>query len=333
MEECIAAERVIFPTNQRIETWNSIDEIYAAIESGNVPGSGKTLMIRREIPNLDFWIGKPIGFGRPRFKRYKSDLQNATRPLSSWIIPNSEKNLYDAPESLISGSNQEGARDILANFGTKVFHYPKPLSLIQGLLAQATRPGDTVLDFFAGSGTTGQAVLALNAQDGGGRRFILCSSTEATAKEPGKNLCRDVCAERLRRVITTHGYDASFAYLQLDKIEAADTAFEATPEHAHLLISMRETATAPAHIASEAIQIIATSGDWLTVLCWHMTPHIVEELAALPAAYGASRLAVFCPRPKGLPALLQVHGIEANAYSINDALLKGQTSKSKGNAA
>lgn len=331
MEECIAAERVIFPINQRIETWNSIDEIYAAIESGNVPGSGKTLMIRREIPNLDFWIGKPIGFGRPRFKRYKSDLQNATKPLSSWIVPNSEKNLYDAPESLISGSNQEGARDILANFGTKVFHYPKPLSLIQGLLAQATRPGDTVLDFFAGSGTTGQAVLALNAQDGGGRRFILCSSTEATAKEPDKNLCRDVCAERIRRVITTHGYDTSFAYLQLDKIEAADIAFEATPEHAHLLISMQKTATAPVYTTSTAIKIIAINGDWLTVLCWEISPKTVDALVGLSADYGTSRLAVYCHRPKGLPALLQARGVESNAYSITDALLKGQTNKSKGN--
>ncbi len=88
-------------------------------------------------------------------------------------------------------------------FGDRAFNYAKPLSLIQGLLQQATRPGDTVLDFFAGSGTTGHAVLALNAQDGGQRRFILCSSTEATAKEPNKNLCRDVCAERIRRVITT----------------------------------------------------------------------------------------------------------------------------------
>lgn len=77
--------------------------------------------------------------------------------------------------------------------------YPKPLSLIKGLLSQATQPGDIVLDFFAGSGTTGQAVLELNAEDSGQRRFILCSSTEATAKEPDKNLCRDVCAERLRR--------------------------------------------------------------------------------------------------------------------------------------
>jgi adenine-specific DNA-methyltransferase len=335
MEECIDAERVIFPTAQRVETWNSIEEIYTAIDTGNVPGSGKTLMLRRELPNLKFWIGKTIGFGRPRFKRYKADLQNDTKPLSSWIVPNSENGLYEADDNFVSGSNQEGARDILAAFGTKTFHYPKPLSLIQNLLAQASRPNDIVLDFFAGSGTTGQAVLELNAEDNGQRRFILCSSTEATTKEPDKNLCRDVCAERLRRVSAGYGgkpgylaaQGGEFAYLQLDKMEAADVAFEATTAHAITLLSMREAAAAPVAIADDGIQVIAKSGDWLTVICAQATPATIDALAALPAAYGAARLAVFCPRAKGgLATMLQERGVEANTYSIDDALVKGQVS-------
>ncbi len=241
-------------------------------------------------------------------------------------MPQFETEDYEAENSLVSATNQEGARQVAQIFGDRAFNYAKPLSLIQGLLQQATRPGDTVLDFFAGSGTTGHAVLALNAQDGGNRRFILCSSTEATAKDPEKNLCRDVCAERIRRVIRTQGYDASFAYLQLDKFDAADVAFEATPEHASLLISMRETATAPVDTAQEAIQVIAINGDWLTVLCWQATPEALDALAALPATHGVARLAVFCPRPKALAALLQKRGIEANTYSLTDALLKGQVS-------
>lgn len=329
MEECIHARRVIFPNEQRVEKWNSIEEIYAAIDSENVPGSGKTKMLRREIPNLDFWIGKPIGFGRPRFKRYKSDLQNDTKPLSSWIVPNSEKDNYEADNSFISGSNQEGARDILAAFGAKKFHYPKPLSLIQGLLQQATRPNDTVLDFFAGSGTTGHAVLALNAQDGGNRRFILCSSTEATAKEPDKNLCRDVCAQRIRRVITTQGYHASFAYLQLDKIAPADVPLEFTPEQAHLLLALRETGSVPPSSPDAAIHTIGIQGDWLTVLCHNTSTATLDALAQLPAQYGATRLAVFCSRPKALPALLQARGVQAVAYSLTDALLKGQAPKQR----
>ena len=325
MDEFIRLGQILFPSKeQRVVTWNSMGDLLTAIDAGDVPKSGKTPLLRRDLPNLDYWVGKPVGFGRPQFKRYKADLRNQTQPLSSWIVPQFEVGDYEAETSLVSATNQEGARQIAHIFGDRAFNYAKPISLIQGLLAQATRPGDTVLDFFAGSGTTGQAVLALNAQDGGARRFILCSSTEATAKDPDKNLCRDVCAERIRRVIGTQGYNASFAYLQLDKFDAADVAFEATPEHAHVLISMRETATAPVESAQAAIQVIAINGDWLTVLCSQTTPKVLDALAALPAAYGVARLAVFSARPKALAALLQERGIEANTYSLTDALLKGQ---------
>ncbi len=326
MDEFVRLGQILFPTVQRTEIWPTMEALLAAIDAGDVPKSGKTPLLRRDLPNLEFWVGKPVGFGRPQFKRYKADLRNQTQPLSSWIVPQFETEDYEAENSLVSATNQEGARQVAQIFGDRAFNYAKPLSLIQGLLAQATRPGDTVLDFFAGSGTTGQAVLALNAQDGGARRFILCSSTEATAKEPDKNLCRDVCAERIRRVIRTQGYDASFAYLQLDKFDAADVAFEATPEHVSLLISMRETATTPVGSAQADIKIIAINGDWLTVLCWQATPEALAALAALPAIHGAARLAVFCPRPKALAALLQTRGIEANTYSLTDALLKGQVS-------
>lgn len=333
MEEFVEIGQILFPNDQRIEVWPTMETLLAAIDARDVPKVGKTLLLRRDLPNLEFWVGKPVGFGRPRLKRYKADLRNQTQPLSSWIVPQFETEDYEAENSLVSATNQEGARQVAQIFGDRAFNYAKPLSLIQGLLQQATRPGDTVLDFFAGSGTTGHAVLALNAQDGGARRFILCSSTEATAKEPEKNLCRDVCAERIRRVITSQGTNASFAYLQLDKFAPADVAFEATPEHARLLLSIRETATAPVDIAQAAIQVIAIHGDWLTVLCWQATPEALDALAALPAAYGVARLAVFGPRPKALAALLQKRGMEANTYSLTDALLKGQVSAQAKNPA
>ena len=56
------------------------------------------------------------------------------------------------------------------------------------------------------------------------------------------------------------------------------------------------------------------------------TSQALDALAALPAAYGVARLAVFGPRPKALAALLQKRGMEANTYSLTDALLKGQVS-------
>lgn len=339
MEQYIREGKVIFPAEsvERVVVWHTKVELLQAIKEGDVPlrPKNKTPLITADLPDLDFWVGRPVGFGRPWFKRHLSDLQSEVRPVSSWVRGTVEdENLDEFTVGLTaqrSGTGEHSANEIL---GFNAFPFPKPSSLLRGLLAQATRPGDTVLDFFAGSGTTGQAVLELNAEDGGQRRFILCSSTEATAKDPDKNLCRDVCAERMRRVSQGYGgksgytvvQGGEFAYLQLDKFDAADVAFEATPEHAHVLISMRETATAPVDSAQAAIQVIAINGDWLTVLCSQTTPEVLDALAALPAAHGVARLAVFSARPKALAALLQARGIEANTYSLTDALLKGQVS-------
>ena len=111
-----------------------------------------------------------------------------------------------------------------------LFSTPKPVELIERILRMIDDPNAVVVDFFAGSGTTAQAVLNLNIEDGGNRRFILVSSTEATADVPDKNLCRDVCAERVRRVISGYenkkgdavaGLGGGFVYLRCRRIPAA----------------------------------------------------------------------------------------------------------------
>jgi adenine-specific DNA-methyltransferase len=123
------------------------------------------------------------------------------------------------------GHTDEAAKEIRSLFGTQTaFSTPKPVRLIERILQIASNPGDLVLDFFAGSGTTGHAVLKMNAAnpDQAPRRFILVSSTEATAEEPAKNLCRDVCRQRVANVIAgygdTPGTGGSFAYLQTRRI-------------------------------------------------------------------------------------------------------------------
>lgn len=84
----------------------------------------------------------------------------------------------------------------------------KPLVLLNRVLELSKQNKElTILDFFAGSGTTGHAVLELNKRDGGNRRFILVSSRENTKEDPDKNLCRDVTWERVRRV--AEGYENS----------------------------------------------------------------------------------------------------------------------------
>ena len=94
--------------------------------------------------------------------------------------------------------------------------------LLERIVRMSTGPNDLILDFFAGSGTTAQAVLKLNAEDGGKRKFILVSNAEATVDAPEKNLCRDVCARRVQRVIEgygdTPGLGGDFAYLRCRRI-------------------------------------------------------------------------------------------------------------------
>lgn len=73
----------------------------------------------------------------------------------------------------------DGKKDLMKIFGSSPFSYPKPTKLIKCLLSIACKKNDIVLDSFAGSGTTGQAVLELNGQDGGNRKFILIQMPEA----------------------------------------------------------------------------------------------------------------------------------------------------------
>jgi adenine-specific DNA-methyltransferase len=332
MEEFIRLGQIVFPESPRVETWDSMDDLLRAIDAGDVPKGGKSALLRRELPDLEYWVGKPVGFGRPQFKRYKADLRNQTQPLSSWIVPSFEEGTYEAEANLTSATNQEGARQVAQIFGARAFNYAKPASLIKGLLAQAARPDDIVLDFFAGSGTTGQVVMELNAEDGGRRRFILCSSTEANDKEPAKNLCRDVCAERIRRVIQGYGgKDAhsvdrggEFAYLQLDKLDAADVALDATADHASTLLALRHAAAAPVTHQSGAVRLIAKGADWLMALCPTVNAQVLDELCGLPDRHQVARLVIYAPRPKALAALLAERGIEAQVHALRQALIQGQ---------
>lgn len=90
-----------------------------------------------------------------------------------------------------------------------MFNYPKPPSLIRSLVRLATSSDDIVLDSFAGSGTTGQAVLEQNAEDGNARRFVLIQLRHDDKEQESKNLnvCESVTAARIRALM--NGYTAA----------------------------------------------------------------------------------------------------------------------------
>ncbi|MBN2780295.1 MAG: site-specific DNA-methyltransferase [Alphaproteobacteria bacterium] len=124
--------------------------------------------------------------GKPMLKRFLSELKTDINPLSSWI----------SNDSYQIGLNSEGTKVIQNIFEHKVFDYPKPISLLELLLSQVLYPNDLVLDSFAGSGTTAHAVLNLNKQDGGNRKFILVEMEDYS---------ETITAERVKRVINGYG--------------------------------------------------------------------------------------------------------------------------------
>ncbi len=115
-----------------------------------------------------------------------------------------QKEKFKSPTSLLSaengiGTNEDATEELRNIFPNQIklpFDYPKPVSLIKYLLSAATKNNKhaIILDFMAGSGTTGHAVLELNKEDSGNRQFILCTNNE-------NNICTDVCHPRLKKVM------------------------------------------------------------------------------------------------------------------------------------
>lgn len=104
----------------------------------------------------------------------------------------------------------DASKMLTAIFGKKdVFSNPKPVELLEVLIEHCQ--SSIVLDFFAGSGTTGHAVMKLNAEDGGKRKFILVTNNE-------NEICEKVTYERLKRVIEKENYAAKLKYYKIDYV-------------------------------------------------------------------------------------------------------------------
>lgn len=323
IEEFVELGQIIFPNEQRVEIWQTTEDLLAAIDLGDVPKSGKKPLLSRGLPDLDFWVGRPVGFGRPQFKRYKADLRNQTQPLSSWIVPTFEKGDYEAETSFVSGSNQEGAKIISDIFDNRSFNYAKPLSLIKNLLQQATQPNDIILDFFAGSGTTAQAVLQLNQADQGNRQFILISNSEAPPNDTeNKNLCRDVCRVRVQRVI--EGYKkvkptgGNFAYCRMDKIRPADVTQDLHPALIWNSLCLKIRNDILPYTAA-SINTIHADMETAIVFCPQLNESVIADLISLPV----SQLIVYSDRPDSVAELLAPYKT-IQSLSALEAVLSAQ---------
>ncbi|MEK6925584.1 MAG: site-specific DNA-methyltransferase [Nanoarchaeota archaeon] len=116
-----------------------------------------------------------------------------------------------APRSILMdyGMNAQAAQAIKELFDEKIFNYPKPVNMIKHLIEIITSSDSIILDSFAGSGTTGHAVMELNKVDKSNRKFILIELEDKVAK--------DVTAERVKRAIKKYNYEEDFEFCELDK--------------------------------------------------------------------------------------------------------------------
>lgn len=182
---------------------------------------------------------------RPMLKRYKGALKSSINPISTWII-NPKAKQGDEVISIKTGLNSKGTREIQDIFDEKIFNYPKPALLIKELIKHTTDANDIILDSFAGSGTTAHAVLELNKDDGGNRKYILVEM---------EDYADSVTAERVRRVIKgvpnakdenlKAGLGGSFTFCELGKeisIEKIITG-ESLPDYGALAQYVFYTAT------------------------------------------------------------------------------------------
>ena len=146
------------------------------------------------------------------------------------------------PDSFWYYDNSVDTKLIKNIFGKEIFNNPKPLDMVKSILEMVMYKSEIVLDVFAGSGTTGQAVLELNQEDGGNRHFILCTNNE-------NNICEEVTYQRLKTVITgkradgsqySEGLPANLKYYKTDFVDKeSEEIYDDLLEHIKVMIQLQ----------------------------------------------------------------------------------------------
>lgn len=173
----------------------------------------------------EIWFGAD-GQQTPSRKSFLCDVKSGVTPVTLWP--------YDEV-----GHNHEASNELKALDLGGLFTNPKPTRLIKRALLLATNPDDLILDFFAGSGTTADAVFQLNSEDGGNRRFIMVQLPEpcepkSEAHKAGFKTIAEISKERIRRAgkkaltcATDNGWnrDVGFRVMKIDTSNLADVYY------------------------------------------------------------------------------------------------------------
>lgn len=187
------------------------------------------------------WFGKD-GNNVPRIKRFLSEVKNTVTPLTIWKYTE-------------VGHSQSAKQNFKKLFdGKDFFDYPKPIKLIQRCVSLYTNNNDIILDFFSGSATTAHAVMQLNAEDGGHRKFIMvqlpevCDEKSEAYKAGYKNIC-EIGKERIRRAsekikadnpLTTQDLDIGFRVFKVDSSNMNDVYYSAGEYSQDMLVNLED---------------------------------------------------------------------------------------------
>lgn len=208
-------------SDMTVKTYNKSYDYPVITPSGKeiYPTKGRCWSIPRDkfeelIKDKRIWFGK-TGENVPRYKTFLSEVDDGIVPLTIWKYTE-------------VGHNQEARQELKKIFNDNAyFDSPKPVRLITKLLSISTLEDDIILDFFSGSCTTAHAVLDMNENDGGNRKFIMIQLPEpcdesSEASKAGYKTIADIGKERVRRVIKKMEeeqslLDRGFKVFKLDK--------------------------------------------------------------------------------------------------------------------
>ena len=187
-----------------------------------LPPHGYSWRLSRERFD-EFVADNRISFGAngdnvPRIKRFLSEVKQGVTPMTIWKYTE-------------VGHSQDATKQLKEIFdGKSVFTYPKTVDLIKRFLELYSDPDSIVLDFFSGSATTAHAVMQLNSEDHGSRKFIMvqlpeiCPQNSEAFKSGLKNIC-DIGKERIRRAGSNfENIDRGFRVLKLDSTNFRDVS-------------------------------------------------------------------------------------------------------------